>query len=141
MTATRAEIVAAARALDGARWRHQGRSPAGVDCVGLVVLVCRGLGLSDYDSTVYGRDPDPTRFLGHFTEGGATRINPRDAQDGDLIIFHQAGYPCHAGIRSTRGGVPCVVHAHLSRRRVVEEPLTAQAPIAAAYRLPNVEAA
>ena len=138
--ADRAQVVASARGLVGARWRHQGRSARGVDCVGLVVLVCRELGLSGYDSVAYGRDPDPRRFLGHFTDGGAIRINPRDAQDGDIILFHQQGYPCHVGLRTTRDGAPWVVHATLARGRVVEEPMTSQAPVAAAYRLPGVEA-
>ena len=137
---TRAEIVTAARGWIGVPWRHQGRSRAGVDCVGLVVVVCQGLGLSDYDSTVYGRDPDPTRFLGHFTAGGAVRINPRDAEDGDLLVFRQSAFPCHAGIRSTQFEVPYVIHAHLAHRKVVEERLTDQAPIVAAYRLPSIEA-
>lgn len=136
---TRAAIVAAARGWLGVPWRHQGRSRAGVDCVGLVVVVCQGLGLSDYDSTVYGRDPDPTRFLGHFTAGGAVRVNPIEAQDGDLLVFRQSAFPCHAGIRSTQYGVPYVIHAHLAHRKVVEERLTDQAPIVAAYRLPSIE--
>jgi len=136
---TRPEIVAAARGWIGVPWRHQGRSRAGVDCVGLIVVVCQGLGLSDYDSTVYGRDPDPTRFLGHFAAGGAMRINPLDAQDGDLLVFRQSAFPCHAGIRSTQYGVPYAIHAHLAHRQVVEERLTDQAPIVAAYRLPSIE--
>jgi cell wall-associated NlpC family hydrolase len=90
--AIRADIVAAARGWIGVPWRHQGRSRAGVDCVGLIVVVCRELGLSDYDSTVYGRDPDPTRFLGHFTAGGATRINPLEARNGDLLVFRQSAF-------------------------------------------------
>ena len=61
---TRTDIVAAARGWLGVPWRHQGRSRAGVDCVGLVVVVCRSLGLSDHDSTVCGSDSDPTRFVG-----------------------------------------------------------------------------
>ncbi|MGE4043596.1 MAG: C40 family peptidase [Acetobacteraceae bacterium] len=137
--ATRAAVIAEARTWLGVPWRHQGRSRAGVDCVGLIVVVCQSLGLSDYDSCVYGRDPDPTRFLGHFTAGGAVRINPLDAQDGDLLVFRQSAFPCHAGIRSTHYDVPYVIHAHMAHRQVVEERLTEQAPLVAAYRLPGLE--
>jgi len=135
----REAVVQAARFWVGVPWRHQGRTEHGVDCVGLIVMVCRGLGLTSYDSTVYGRDPDPDRFMGHFAAGGGTRVNPKDAKDGDLLVFHQSGFPCHVGLRSTRHEVAYVVHAHMARKQVVEERLTDQAPLVAAYRLPNVE--
>jgi cell wall-associated NlpC family hydrolase len=44
-------IIAAARSWLGVPWRHQGRTRQGVDCAGLVVLVGRGLGLDDYDTS------------------------------------------------------------------------------------------
>jgi len=135
---TRQEVVAAARSWIGVRWQHQGRTRHGIDCVGLVVVVCRELGISDYDSMAYGRDPDARKFLGHFSAGGATRINPRDVQDGDLIAFEQAGFPCHCGLASTRYGARYVVHATLARRMVWEEQMHADAPIVAAYQLPGV---
>ena len=48
-------VVAQARTWLGTPWRHQGRSPRGVDCAGLVVLVARALGLADHDVAGYGR--------------------------------------------------------------------------------------
>ncbi len=135
----RADVVAQARSYLGVRWRHQGRTAAGLDCVGLVVRVCQDLGLSDYDSTAYGRDPDARKFLSHFVAGGAVRIDPKLAADGDLIAFHQSGFPCHAGIRATLRGGPSVIHAHMNRRQVCEEMLAPEAPLVAVYRLPGVE--
>lgn len=136
---TRADIVSEARSWINTPWRHQGRSRSGVDCVGLVVMVCKGLGISDYDSTTYGRDPDARKFLSHFTAGGATRINPQNAQVGDLLIFHQSGFPCHSGIRSAIGDEPSVIHAHMQRRMVKEERLVGDVPLVAVFRLPGVE--
>ena len=71
MTVTRAQVVDAARKWLGTPWRHQGRNTHGIDCVGLVVVVCKGLGISSYDDTGYGRDPDPHKFLPHFDGSGA----------------------------------------------------------------------
>lgn len=136
---TRAEIVSEARTWLEVPWRHQGRDITGVDCVGLVVMVCRALGISDYDSTSYGRSPDARQFLGHFTAGGATRINPLEAGDGDLMVFHQSGFPCHCGILSTRFGERYVIHSHMGRRKVVEEHVRPESPVVACYRLPGVD--
>ena len=59
-------IVAEARTWLGVPWRHQGRSRAGVDCAGLVVLVARALELADHDSTAYGRRAQGQGFVEHF---------------------------------------------------------------------------
>jgi hypothetical protein len=59
-------IIAAARSWLGVPWGHQGRTRQGVDCAGLVVLVGRGLGLADYDTTAYGRRLEGQGFVQHF---------------------------------------------------------------------------
>jgi cell wall-associated NlpC family hydrolase len=59
----RTDIVAAARTYLGVPWRHQGRTRAGLDCAGLIVMVARDLALSDYDSTAYGRRAQGHAFL------------------------------------------------------------------------------
>ena len=137
-TITRQAVVDIARGWLDVPWRHQGRNEHGVDCIGLIVMVCRALGLSEYDSQAYGRDPDAGKFLHHFVHGGATRIDPKIAADGDLIVFHQRGFPCHAGIRSTKDGVAYVIHAHAGHRKVVEEVLRPEAPLVAVFRLPGI---
>lgn len=136
---TREQVVTEARTWIGRQWRHQGRNENGVDCVGLVVMVCKALGLSDYDSTSYGRDPDAMKFLPHFINGGAERINPLTAGDGDLVIFRQSKFPCHSGILATMHGTRSVIHAHAGRRKVTEELVPEDAAIVACYHLPGVE--
>jgi len=42
---TGSDVVAQARKYMGVRWAHQGRSPAGMDCAGLVIRVAQDLGL------------------------------------------------------------------------------------------------
>lgn len=57
---TGAEIVAAARGWVGVPFRHQGRDrEAGVDCVGLVIVVAQELGLvpANFERNDYGRLP------------------------------------------------------------------------------------
>jgi cell wall-associated NlpC family hydrolase len=124
---SREEIVAAARAYVGAPWRHQGRSRQGLDCAGLVVLVARDLGLSDYDSTSYRRHAQGLAFVDHFR----SRMDPvpvTEMRPGDVLVFADHAYPCHASIVSERHGVPYMIHAHAMRRKVVEEPYGGEWP-------------
>ena len=117
----RREIEAEGRRWIGVPWRHQGRSEHGIDCAGLVVMVGRCLGLTDYDNTCYGRRPDSLKFVEHFLRGGAVQKSVGDALPGDILIFRQNIYPCHCGLLTERAGVPMLLHAYAPRRKVVEE--------------------
>lgn len=77
-------IVAEARTWLGVPWRHQGRSRAGVDCAGLVVLVARALELADYDSTAYGRRAQGQGFVEHF-RAHMDGIAITQAKPGDVL--------------------------------------------------------
>lgn len=152
MTISRDDVITLARSYcessgrPAVKWRHQGRNrEGGVDCLGLPACVAKELGISDYDLTNYGRTPEATRFLAHFHAAGCTRVNPVEAADGDLVIFRQDRYPCHVGILSSKAGVRHIIHASLSHKKVVEEPLpddrgSPGAPIVAVFRMPGVEA-
>ena len=91
--------VAHARTLLGAKWRHRGRKPWAIDCIGLVVLSVAAGGIQMRDRTNYGREPwkDGLRqeLIDHFgppIEG--------DWQPGDiaLIRFQDHPEPGHVGI-------------------------------------------
>lgn len=126
------KIVETARSYLGVRWKHQGRTREGIDCVGLLVLVAHELRLTTYDTRAYSRRPKNTVFLDHFDKAGASRLAIQDATIGDIAIFEQAGYPCHAGLLTSNG----IIHASMPRRKVVEEKLPGD--IIAAYRYPRV---
>jgi hypothetical protein len=117
----REEIVAAVRTLIGTKWLHQGRTLLGIDCGGLLVLTLDQFGLTGYDMKGYPRRPDGT-FVQHFRSVFQIK-NMRDLADGDIIVFSAGSYPCHCGIATTFRGQRAIVHAHLLRRKVVEEDL------------------
>lgn len=122
----RADIVKAARSWLGVPWRHQGRSKAGLDCAGLVVVVAHGLGLSDHDERGYGRRPERHSFIHHFAQH-MDALNPKDVRPGDVILFREKArpYTCHAALVAEDGaGRLTIIHAYARRRMVVEEPLT-----------------
>ena len=120
-------IVTEARGWLGVPWRHQGRSRAGIDCVGLVVLVARTLGLSDYDHTAYSRRAQGQGFVEPF-RANMDGIAIPDARPGDVLVFADAAYPCHCGFRSERLEHPHLIHAHALRRQVIEEPYAGEWP-------------
>lgn len=136
----RADIVAAARGWLGTPWLHQGRTPVGIDCAGLVAVVARDLDITDYDVGGYARHPDTTRMLALLRAGGATRVAWGEATDGDVVVFKAAAFPCHLALLSRCDGVPHIIHAHRGVGCVVEEPLGQDwlDHRVAAFRLPGV---
>lgn len=99
MTATRAEVVAAARGWIGTPFHHQGRMRGvGVDCAGLVICVGHQLGLFEprFDVEGYPRVPDGT-LVSHCDEH-MQRV-PREAmQPGDVVVVTWDHEPMHLGI-------------------------------------------
>lgn len=130
------DVLAAARALVGTPWRHLGRSPAGIDCIGLVLLAGRGAGITLPDPAPYAREPSSQALR----EGLAAQLDqvPLDALlPGDVLAFNVGLYAAHVGIFSIHPdyNVAAVVHAYLPRRVVVEEVLEPIIPqLTGAYR-------
>ncbi len=137
---SRDDVVSVARSYLGTPWRHLGRSEHGLDCVGLIVVVCSILKLSGYDLKTYPREPRSSEFLEHFLRGGGTRVALDAAFPGDLVLFREQRYPCHVAFLSERDGLPTIIHAHATRRAVLEEVLVSiwLAKRLAAIRLPGV---
>ena len=138
VAAARADaLVTAARSYVGVPWRHLGRSRTGVDCIGLVLLAARDVGVELPDPAPYVREPQGTRLLDGIL-GHAERVaNPRS---GDILLFRMGLYGGHVGIASLHPawGVPACLHAYAPRRQVVEQPMDAElrAALIGAFRLP-----
>lgn len=122
----------AARALVGARFRPQGRSPElGLDCVGLVLCA---FALSE--ETVrrdYRMRGDHKRELLATLAGPFRRITPSQKRAGDVLLLKVAAEQLHLAIL-TAGGF---VHADARRGRVVETPGIPPWPIVAVFRRRN----
>jgi cell wall-associated NlpC family hydrolase len=125
---TRQNIVDEARTYLNVRWHHQGRNMAGVDCLGLVILVAHQLGLTDFDTADYGRIPDGQRLRAGLTEHmDVTRTH----QPGDVLLMRFEQHPQHVAIVTDRG----IIHAYAQVRKVVEHRLDSvwSSRIVAAY--------
>lgn len=104
---TRADVVAAALACEGIPWLHQGRSRLGVDCVGLLVVVARELGVQVSYRPTHGRLPKGEallRELDRYTRPAAGEIgsimamwvNPRVREPQHVAIDAGDGWMIHA---------------------------------------------
>ncbi len=140
-TPIRQQIVAEARTWIGTRFVHQARLKGhGCDCAGLVVGVCKALGLSDFDKADYSRIPDGI-MMRRICEETMTAIAFTDVQPGDVLLFHFGSHPQHLGIVGDylHGGLS-IIHAYAPSHKVVETRLDEVwiSRIVAAYRLPGV---
>lgn len=97
---TAADFVAEVRTWEGVKFRHQGRSRLGVDCIGLAVVTLRAKGFlpTDFvDNASYGRSPNTSEFI-DTVKKFCTPIAA--VENGCLAVFKwpQAKYPSHAAV-------------------------------------------
>lgn len=117
--------VAHARTMIGTRWRHQGRKPWAVDCIGLVILALRAGGWSQSIEVPprYGREPWDDRLRRGLREHlGAPVQEPW--QPGDIALARWGkGEPTHVGLLAdyAHGGLS-IIHAS-TRQGVIETAL------------------
>lgn len=126
----RHQFISAARRWIGVPWVHQGRNRLGVDCVGLLLVVCWQLRLTDYDVRGYGLIP-----RAEWMRAECDRLmNPIDeARPGDVILLQLARRLLHVAIRTDHG----ILHSW-GGRSVCETRLGSSHRIAAAYAVPGV---
>jgi cell wall-associated NlpC family hydrolase len=133
---TAAEVIACARTWVGVPFLHQGRSRAGVDCIGLAIVVARELGLIDetVDEPGYGRVPRGGllgRALGQHCEPIAAPT------PGGLVLMRWRREPMHVAIV----GDGTLLHSYEAVGRVVEHGFDAQwrGRVVQAFWIPGVE--
>jgi cell wall-associated NlpC family hydrolase len=138
--ATRAQIVQEARGWLGVPWVHQGRDRAGIDCLGLVLAVCQSLGLSDFQFKNYNLFNNPAMLFDHCDQH-MDRIEPKDAQPGDVAAISYPGVPHHLAFYGDYkyGGLSLIHALNLGNRQVVEHRLAHwEVRVARAYRVRGV---
>jgi hypothetical protein len=122
------DYAARARALVGTRFRPQGRSEDGLDCVG-VVIATFGIAADQVrrDYRLRGNDPQELRdeLDRHFR-----RVPKTQLRAGDVMVLVPGERQLHLAVRTPDG----FVHADARIRRVVETPGEPHWPLIAIYR-------
>lgn len=134
--AERIAFVAAARAMLGVRWKHQGRTRNGVDCAGLVIYALRAIGREPHDITGYGRRPYRNAL------DAAVRVNfgapqATEPRAGDVLLVRDGNAaPNHVGIVGDGPHGLTLIHAYAPNKEVVEMTIDAlwRAKIIGVYR-------
>ena len=101
----RSRTVACARGWQGVRFRHQGQTRRGVDCIGLLMALGRELGtwtLANDDPLVkeylgYPRIPNPLRLVAAL-DSNLTRVPVAAVQSADIALFRGGRYAQHLGL-------------------------------------------
>lgn len=113
MTPQRRAMVDHARSMIGTKWRHRGRKPWAVDCIGIVVLSIEAAGGEVEDRLDYGREPWREGLQAGLQARFGAPVPLESAQPGDVALFAWPGKePSHIGIFAdyAHGGLS-IVHA------------------------------
>jgi cell wall-associated NlpC family hydrolase len=126
-------LAGAAESLIGTRFRLHGRDPeSGLDCIGLVAASLAAIGRTPNAPQGYAlRNLSIEHWLDHAARSGLVRTKGPFMR-GDVLLVQPSAVQHHLLIASTASEV---IHAHAGLRRVVREPLTPDATIAAQWRL------
>jgi cell wall-associated NlpC family hydrolase len=136
-------VVATARSWIGTRWAHQGRSRAGIDCAGLVIVTAHQLGLFTFDTRDYGKLPNGNRMRELLDEHCVAWPAGGGLQPGLIALMRFEIAPQHLAIIADYPSAPghySLVHALVTERRVCEHRLDThwRSRIIALYALPGV---
>jgi cell wall-associated NlpC family hydrolase len=124
---TRDDVVAAARLLIGAPFKHQGSDPAtGIDCRGVIEWIAFVLAGRTIPPRDYQRTPDGAEFLQKMRAEMAEK-DKAEAGHGDAVLIHfpRDTEARHGGIVAQGPYELMLIHAWESRGEgeVREEPL------------------
>lgn len=122
------DYAARARALVGTRFRPQGRSEEGMDCIG-VVLATFGISPDQVrrDYRLRGND---ARELREQLERHFRRVPKVQLRSGDVMLFWINERQLHLAVKTMAG----FVHAHAGIKRIVETPGDPHWPLIGVYR-------
>jgi hypothetical protein len=121
-----AEVIAAARALIGTPYGHQGRTVKRLDCVGLLILVANQTGLeAGFDFTAYAKFPLQNDIRAWLTGKMGPPLGAGLARDADIVLLADRQWVCHTAWLASHpvGGYRTMIHAYAPARMVVEHAL------------------
>ena len=110
----RQKFIQGARSLLGATWRHRGRKPWAVDCLGLLVLSGKEVGVQIEEPRVYGREPWDDQLRKGLQKHFGDPLPAAEGLPGDIALIRwRNGEPSHVAILAEHplGGLS-MIHSH-----------------------------
>lgn len=121
---TGAQVAGHASSWIGTKWKHEGRTQWGLDCVGLTIVCAWHTGFpgyQGYDYKGYARHPVKETLLNEYRKQ-MIEIDPRKAEPGCVLVFDQNGYaPYHVAVKSDYDDG--MIHAYLPARKTINDNL------------------
>lgn len=108
--------MAAARALVGTPFRHQGRTAYGLDCIGLIILARHTLAPWGGMQTAADYQHNPNGKLLEIFPRFATPIDEPEEGAVAVMVWPMQKHASHVGIVTPT----TIIHAYAAARRVVE---------------------
>lgn len=131
------DVITESRTYIGTPYRHQGRSKTGVDCLGLLILVAEGLGISVEETPNYALKVKPDVLISGLLRY-SKRTRTREIRPGVLALmeFNPNAGATHTALITDLG----MIHSYNKRGRVVEHRLNDvwKSRIVATFRLNGV---
>lgn len=123
----RAAFIDAARTYLGVKFKHQGRSRNGVDCVGLCVLAMQAIGRTCFDAKTYSRHAQKQGLRAALVRNLGEPIAKDQMRAGDIVLMAFVGEPSHVGIITNHpyGGF-ALLHTFAQMKKVVEHRMDEQ---------------
>lgn len=107
-------IVNTARSFVGAKWRHQGRRPWAMDCIGLGILTITACGFGVKDRSDYGRTPWKDGLRAELVHLFGEPVPRDDMRPADIVLMQwdEDPEPAHLGIVTPGQNGLNIVHSY-----------------------------
>lgn len=114
-------IVEEARKYLGVPWVHQGRNIHGVDCLGLIDVAVKKLGINIEHEANYSRFYNPGVLVAELFKYGCKQIDKEQGRHADLLLIKVGKFPTHIGFLTFKGSERWFLHSFEVAGHVREE--------------------
>jgi len=114
-------VIDEARKYLGVPWVHQGRNMHGIDCLGLIEVSVKKLGIIIEHQANYSRFYNPGALISELKKYGCKEIDKEEGQHGDILLIKVGRFPSHIGFLTFKEKDRWFLHSFEVAKHVREE--------------------